>query len=73
MTRDEAFTLTHADRGETLHRFIDDGWQILSNPKGGGSFDTRCMGGWWVYKGDEALARAEQARIWAGVLKRMDY
>lgn len=65
-------TLTHADTGETLHRFTNNGWKILSNPQGGGSFDTRCMGGWWLYKGDEAQARAEQARRWAQVLRRMD-
>lgn len=63
------YDLNHADDGEMLHRFTNSGWKILQKPYGGGHFDSRCRGGWWLFKGDEAQAREEQKRRWTNVLK----
>jgi hypothetical protein len=64
--------LRHTPDGLMLCRLQAAGWQILQNPLGGGHFDSRCTGGWWLYKGDEAVARAEQAKQWANIKQRID-
>lgn len=64
--------LRHTSDGLMLCRLQNGGWQILQNPAGGGIYNSRGEGGWWLYKGDEAVARAEQAKQWAGIKKRMD-
>jgi hypothetical protein len=65
------YELHHADDGAALHYLRDAGWKILQKPYGGGHYDSRCRGGWWLFKGDEAQARAEQTRRWSKVLKEM--
>ena len=64
--------LTHTSSGEALHRYMENGWSILQNPIGGGHNDVRCTGGWWLYKGDEAQARAEQAERWKKLRVHID-
>ena len=64
--------LTYAHDGLSLHRFLDAGWNILQNPLGGGIYNARGEGGWWVYKGDETIARTEQAQRWATIKQNMD-
>ena len=56
------FEIRHTDDGLMLTRLMRDGWNILSKPLGGGNYGSRCTGGWWLYKGDEAQARAEQVK-----------
>ena len=58
------YELNHTADGLALHRFRDDGWEILQEPYGGGHKDWRCQGGWWLYKGDHQEARAAQHAIW---------
>ena len=65
------YELKHVSTGESLHYAYEYGWEILQDPYGGGHFDCRCTGGWWLFKGDESQARAEQNRRWAKVLKDM--
>ena len=64
--------LTHTPDGLMLCRLMDNGWQILKDPLGGGIYNSRCERGWWLFKGDEAVARAEQAEQWAYIKKRID-
>ena len=59
--------------GLTLIRFTDNGCELLSNPKGGGTGNSRGEGGWWLYKGDEASARQDQAQRWDTIKKDMDH
>lgn len=68
----EEYQLTHTNIGEVLCRLQDKGWSVLQNPLGGGHADSRGTGGWWLYKGNEALARAQQEKEWQGVKQRMD-
>ena len=64
--------LTHTGTGETLIRLMDKGWNVLQDPVGGGHNDVRCTGGWWLYKGDEAQARAEQEQRMQELRPRID-
>lgn len=64
--------LIYATNGWELHRLQDAGWQILQNPLGGGTYNSRGEGGWWLFKGDEAIARTEQAQRWAIIKRDMD-
>ena len=67
------YVLRHASTGQQLRRFIDEeGYEILHNTPGGGHADCRATGGWWLYKGDEQLAREEQAKRWVHIKKSID-
>jgi hypothetical protein len=51
--------IRHTQDGEMMYRLLDAGWDTIKT-----SFshsDSRCTGGWWMYKGDhdEALALLE--------------
>ena len=66
------FELRHTPDGMMLCRLQDSGWQVLKDPQGGGIWNARGEGGWWLYKGDEQSAREEQSQRWAVIKKDMD-
>lgn len=59
--------IQHTDNGEALEVMRRKGWDILSNPKGGGHGNSRLTGGWWLFKGQEPEARQMQAAQWATI------
>lgn len=46
---------------------LNDGWDIMSNPVGGGHDDSKLTGGTWLFKGDEKEAKEMQAKRWEEV------
>jgi hypothetical protein len=66
------YELTHTNIGEVLCRLMDKGWSVMQNPLGGGHADSRGTGGWWLYKGDELMARKDQEEQFGKVKARMD-
>ena len=68
----KTFELRVVVDGEMVYRLQDNGWKILQNPLGGGTYNSRGEGGWWLYKGDEDDARAQQAKEWAVIKRNMD-
>lgn len=66
------FELRHTPDGDMLCRLMNDGWKILKDALGGGIYNARGEGGWWLYRGDESLACTEQAKQWAVIKQNMD-
>jgi hypothetical protein len=68
----KTFELRHTPDGGMLCRLMDDGWEILRDALGNGAYNARGEGGWWLYKGDESLARAEQQKRWVVIKQDID-
>lgn len=66
------FELRHTPDVEMLCRLMGNGWEILRDALGDGAYNSRGEGGWWLYKGDESLARSEQAKRWVVIKQNMD-
>ena len=63
--------LLHAPDSNSEYNLLQRGYKILKNPHGGGHKTARCLGGSWLYTGDENTARIEQYREWQNVLDQI--